>query len=491
MEVFFTAGAAEKLCEEEAMAFELIDQMRVVHGVKMANIGACSPPVFNTRKTRAKATDLLRPGPIGARSRIGLPPRAGGMRPMDAISRALRFYIGSFSGFSREVWLLTLVSFVNRAGTMVVPFMSLYLTKDMGLSLQQVGWIMSCFGAGSVVGSWLGGKLSDKLGFYDVMLGALTTSGFAFIGLQYLHGLWSFAVGVFVLTALSDAFRPALFVALRTYARPEDRTRAVTLIRLAINLGFSTGPALGGFIIAAGGYAGLFWVDGLTCLGAAALMWWGLPRTGGQKDGHASGSAATGSPYQDRPYLFFLLTMTFICIAFMQYFSSVPLFYSDVHALSEEYIGVLLGANGLLIFLLEMPLITLCEQRRYGLHVILRFSVLLFALSFAVLNLLPTVAFLWAGMALMTVGEMLNFPFMNRFANERADRGQPGAYMALYTMGWSVAHIIGHTLGLNLITWFGYEVSWWLFTAMLVVAIGMLYGLERILRAERIEPAQR
>ena len=129
---------------------------------------------------------------------------------MNALAQAYRFYISSFSGFSREVWLLTLVTFVNRAGTMVVPFLSLYLTKDMGLSLQEVGWIMSCFGAGSVIGSWIGGKLSDKLGFYDVMVGALVTSGLAFIALGQLRGFWPFGIGVFFLMVLSDAFRPAM-----------------------------------------------------------------------------------------------------------------------------------------------------------------------------------------------------------------------------------------------------------------------------------------
>lgn len=138
---------------------------------------------------------------------------------------------------------------------MVVPFLSLYLTKDMGLSLEQVGWIMSSFGAGSVVGSWLGGKLADRLGFYDVMIGALLTSGVAFLVLQYVHGFLPFCVGIFVLLLLSDAFRPAMFVAIRAYAGPESRTRAVTLIRLAINLGFSLGPAVGGLIIAAGATA--------------------------------------------------------------------------------------------------------------------------------------------------------------------------------------------------------------------------------------------
>lgn len=405
------------------------------------------------------------------------------------IANAYRYYAGSFSGFNRQIWLLTFASFVNRAGTMVVPFLSLYLTKDMGLTLEEVGWIMSCFGAGSVVGSWLGGRLSDRIGYKAVMVGALVTSGLAFIGLQYVRGFLHFGLAVFVLMVFSDAFRPALFVAIRSYAPPDQRTRAVTLIRLAINLGFSLGPALGGFIIAYGGYSGLFWVDALTCLGGAFILWTGLPRAEGGTDGASTDSRPAPSPYRDRPYLFFLLIMALMTIPFLQYFSSVPLFYSQVHGLSEGTIGLILGSNGLLIFLTEMPLVRYCEDRRFGLHTILRVSVLLFAASFAVLNLWPTVAFLWVGMLFMTVGEMLCFPFTNRMANERADRGQPGAYMGLYTISWSVAHIVGHSLGLHLIASVGYVNTWWVFTGVLLVCLAMLYALERMMRKE--EPSAR
>ena len=57
-----------------------------------------------------------------------------------------------------------------------------------------------------------------------------------------------------------------MFVALSAYSKPENKTRSVTLIRLAINLGFSAGPALGGLIITSLSYRGLFWVDGITCI---------------------------------------------------------------------------------------------------------------------------------------------------------------------------------------------------------------------------------
>jgi len=162
------------------------------------------------------------------------------------------------------------------------------------------------------------------------------------------------------------------------------------------------------------------------------------------------------------------------------------LFYSEVHGLNEFQIGLLLGMNGLLIFLAEMPLIKYCEDRSFDRFGIMIWSVILFALSFVVFNFFPIIAFLWVGMFLATVGEMLNFPFMNRFAYDRSDHGPPGAYMALFTIGWSVSHIIGHTLGLNLIARFGYATTWYLFTGLLLLSTVMLFFLKRMVQREKV-----
>lgn len=343
---------------------------------------------------------------------------------------------------------------------------------------------MSSFGAGSVLGSWLGGKLTDRIGFYEVMLGALIGSGVAFILLQYVSDFIPFCIGIFVLTLILDSFRPALFVALRGYASPENRTRAVTLIRLAINLGFSMGPAIGGLIITNLSYAGLFWVDGLTCILAALLFVLALPRKKLSDLEEKEENEASRSPYTDRPYLIFLLATVLISIPFLQYFSTIPLFYSDVHGMSEAEIGILLGFNGLLIFLVEMPLIKYCELKRYDIFNIMIASVVLFAFSFIVIEVVPTIFFLWIGMALMTVGEMLNFPFMNRFAFDRSDKGPPGAYMALFTISWSVAHIFGHNLGMRSVNEWGFNITWWLCVCCLGAAITLLVILRRMIKRE-------
>ncbi|MEZ4792807.1 MAG: MFS transporter [Gelidibacter sp.] len=181
-------------------------------------------------------------------------------------------YVNTFRGLSKEVWWLALITLINRAGTMVIPFLSLYLTTDLKFTLDDVAWIMSAFGLGSIVGSWLGGKLTDKIGYYKVMVSSLMVSGLLFIGLQYLTTFVSICIGIFILMSIADMFRPAMFVALSAYSKPENKTRSVTLIRLAINLGFSAGPAIGGLIITKMSYGGLFWVDGFTCMIAAIVL---------------------------------------------------------------------------------------------------------------------------------------------------------------------------------------------------------------------------
>lgn len=103
------------------------------------------------------------------------------------LQRAFNKYIDNFRGFSREIWILTLITFINRAGTMVLPFLSKYLREDLDFSYNQVKWILISFGLGSIVGSWLGGKLSDKIGFYKIMIFSLMTSGIAFFWITICH----------------------------------------------------------------------------------------------------------------------------------------------------------------------------------------------------------------------------------------------------------------------------------------------------------------
>lgn len=377
------------------------------------------------------------------------------------------------------------MTFVNRAGTMVIPFLSLYLTASLGFTLKDVGWVLSAFGLGSVVGSWLGGKLTDRIGAYPVMLWSLLLSGILFMMIQYIESFWGFCAGIFTVMLVADTFRPALFVAINDYCLPENRTRSVSLIRLAINLGFSFGPAVGGLIIANVSYSGLFWIDGITCVMAALVFVAVLPRKERKvAEAEEAIQPIVKSPYRDKVYLLFVLILILIGFSFLQYFSTIPLYYRDYHHLTEEYVGWLMALNGLLVFVFEMPLIKYFEKPRFNMYYILFASTLLFALSFLVLNMMNWWGMLVIGMVFMSLAEILNFPFLNSFAMVRGQGKSLGAYMALFSIGFSISHIMGHNSGMQLIDQIGFDSTWYVMIGCLVLAALLILVLKRMVERE-------
>ena len=390
-------------------------------------------------------------------------------------------YLASFSGLSKEVWWLALITLINRAGTMVIPFLSLYLTQNLSFTLENVGSIMTSFGLGSLAGAWLGGKLTDIFGYYKVMLISLFFTGVLFIGIQFLHDFWSICSGIFILMVAADAFRPAAFVALSAYSKPENKTRSVSLVRLAINLGFSAGPALGGILIASVGYEGLFWTDGGTCIIASILLLLILnPKRAKVSDEIVKQS--TRSAYSDFHYLIFIASMILFSFAFVQYFSTIPIFYKEIHALNEFKIGLLLALNGFTIFALEMPLIKYMENKPWSKLTHVLVGLILVGLSFLVLNIFNWTGILVIGMLLMTVGEMIAFPFSNAFAMDRAKNGNQGEYMALYTIAFSISHVFAHNSGMKSIAEFGFEITWYGIAIICLMGILLLAYLKRSIK---------
>lgn len=371
-------------------------------------------------------------------------------------------YINNFKGFSREIWILATITFINRAGTMVLPFLSKYLREDLHFSYGKVGWIMVSFGLGSMVGSWLGGKLSDKIGFYKIMVFSLFTSGLMFLGLQFITSFWGLCFGMFAIMAVADMFRPAMFVSLGVYAKPENRTRAFTLVRLAVNLGFAAGPALGGLIIMGIGYQGLFWADGLSCI-VSILIFALLVKEktkAAHTDSRVDDEAAVQSVFKDRVFWIFLFVSFVTAMIFFQIFSTLPLYHHEMYGLTEFQTGLLMTLNGLLIFFLEMPIVSIADRNKTNKLKIMFWGSLMMTFSFAVLLFTGWAGVLVISIVFMTFGEMFLFPFSNSFALSRAPKGHEGRYMALFTMSFSLAHIMSSKSGMEIISHFGYQTNW-------------------------------
>ncbi|MFM9989127.1 MDR family MFS transporter [Flavobacterium sp.] len=395
-------------------------------------------------------------------------------------------YINNFKGFSREIWILTLMTFINRAGTMVLPFLSKYLKEDLHFSYSQVGWIMVFFGTGSMLGSWLGGKLSDKIGFYKIMIFSLFTSGIAFFVLQYITSFVGLCISMFVIMTIADMFRPAMFVSLGAYAKPENRTRALTLVRLAINLGFAAGPAMGGLIIMNIGYKGLFWVDGATCILAILIFWLMVKekKKSPYLDKEHPGEVLTHSVFKDKPFWVFLTACTISGILFFQLFTTIPLYHKEQFNLTEFQTGLLLMMNGLIIFFMEMPLVSYIERKKMNKVKIVTFGLIAMSISLFLMLINTWSGILIVMMLFMTFGEMFVFPFSNSFAMSRAPKGHEGRYMAIFTMSYSLAHILSAKIGMEIISDFGYQANWLFMGIIGVISVFLGIWVYRLVQIE-------
>ena len=363
---------------------------------------------------------------------------------------------------------------------MVLPFLSKYLKEDLHFSYSDVGWIMVCFGAGSILGSWLGGKLSDKIGFYKIMIFSLLVSGLMLLIIQFITSFVGLCISMFLIMTVADMYRPAMFVSLGAYAKPENRTRALTLVRLAINLGFAAGPALGGLIIMSIGYKGLFWVDGATCIIAILIFWLMVKekKKTDYRDKQNPGEIFTHSVFKDKPFWVFLFTCLVTGVLFFQLFTTIPLYHKEQFNLTEFQTGLLLTMNGLLIFFLEMPIVSYVERNQISKIKVVAVGCLLMAVSLFLMLITAWAGILIIMMLFMTFGEMFSFPFSNSVALSRAPKGHEGRYMAIYTMSFSSAHIVSAKVGFGIIDFYkpnGYEINW-LFMGILGL-LGFLSGI--------------
>lgn len=149
-----------------------------------------------------------------------------------------------------------------------------------------------------------------------------------------------------------------------------------------------------------------------------------------------------------------------------------------MYALTEFEIGLLLGLNGLIIFLLEMPLIKWLENSTHTKTGLMLFGAILVGISFIILTLTNWLGILIIGMLFMTIGEMITFPFSNSYALERSKRGNQGEYMAMYVMAFSVAHVFGHNAGMQLISYLGFNSTWYIISILAIACVMLLLFLK-------------
>lgn len=369
-----------------------------------------------------------------------------------------------------EVFVLAATTLVNRTGTMVLPFLVLYLTRGLGFRPGEAGLILAFYGAAAVLAAPLSGRLTDRVGPRRILQVSLTASGATLLVFPLAQSFAAVASLTIVFALTNELYRPAALAVVSDFVPPERRKPAFALHRLALNLGMSVGPAVGGFL-AQVSFPALFLVDGVTSLAAATLLalapW--RPHVA-RHDTERSGAA--GNAFRDSRLVYFLLAIFPVALVFFQHASSMALFLVRNLSLPESTYGLMFTLNTLLIVLLEVPLngATAAWPHRRSLAL----GALLTGAGFGALALAKGALGVAATVVVWTFGEMVLLPAMAAYVADISPPERRGEYMGAYTMVFSLAFGAAPALGTFALERFGPTLLWTGALALGLVSMALL-----------------
>ena len=388
-------------------------------------------------------------------------------------------------GLPREVWLLFATNLINRAGMMVLPFLVLYLTRELGFSLARAGSMLALYGASAIVFGPIGGRLSDRIGALPVMRVSLIASGCVLLLFPLAKSFAAVAAMIVFWAGCAEMFRPASLAAITHVVAPGQRRQAFALNRLAINLGMSIGPALGGFL-ATVSFRAMFAVDAVTTLLAGAVLvltpWRAFSGVNSEAANRHGEPTAPATILHDTLFLVFLGGVFLVGMVFFQHESALPLYLVQYLSLSPAFYGMLFTINTLLIVALEVPIITATAHWPNTRSLI--FGCMLFAIGFGALGVIASPGGVIATVVVWTFGEMLLFPAMAAHMAEIAPENRRGAYMGAYSMSMSIALTVGPWMGTQLLAAFGPVTVW-----SVMFALGALAALLMVFSVPRRRPS--
>jgi MFS family permease len=382
------------------------------------------------------------------------------------------------SGLPREVWLLFATNLINRAGMMVLPFLVLYCTRELHFTLGQAGLALALYGASAIFAGPISGRLSDRIGALPMMRASLLMSGSVLL----LFLLARTQLAVYAMTVLwagcAELFRPASLAAITHVAAPAERRSAHAVNRLAINLGMSIGPALGGFL-ATVSFRAMFVVDAATTIIAGLVLsstsWRATKAADPDESDMLRGRAEARSLLRDTRLMVFLTAAVLCGIVFYQHESALPLYLVQYLNQSPAFYGMLFTINTLLIVALEVPLnrATSHWPNTWALFI----GCMLFAIGFGALAIVSSATGVLVTVVVWTFGEMMLFPAMAAHLGDIAPENRRGAYMGAYSMSLAVALTFGPWLGTQLLGAAGPTRVWSvMFGLGALAAVLMVYG---------------
>ncbi|MGW0803164.1 MDR family MFS transporter [Nonomuraea sp. NPDC002799] len=379
------------------------------------------------------------------------------------------FLQSKVGGLPRAFWALWGGTLVNRLGTMVMPFTGVYLTQSRGLSLAAAGLVMGVFGAGSLLSQLLAGVLADRIGRRATLSGGMLATAATMLALGYSSSLPAILASMFVLGLVIDVYRPASNALVADLVSPVERPRAYGLLFWGINLGYAVGMTAGGWL-AGLGFVWLFWIDALSSVVFAVLVWRAVPET--RPAASRASAGGFGVVLRDRVMVGFTLVSLGNALVYSQTMTMLPVAMTQVVKLTPAQYGLAMAMNGVLIVLVQ-PLVSGWLGRRDAARTF-ALGLAVMGAGFAMTAFVTSTAGLTVTIAVWTAGEIITAGIPGAVVAALAPPELRGRYAGLFGFSWSLSAVLAPLLGGPLLE-LGADVLWFTVGGVgAVSAAGML-----------------
>ena len=352
-----------------------------------------------------------------------------------------------YNEYPRAFWIYNIIVFIDRlGGFMLYPFFALYLTQKFDIGMSTVGILFAVFSISGMVGSALGGALTDRMGRKVVIVASLILSSLSALGMGFAPTMGIFVAVVVVVGTLSSIGHPAHEAVVADLLPPDKRAEGYGIIRVVFNLAVIIAPPIAGLLIA-NSYLTLFIVDAIISLISVAIVVLALPETKPQALAHVKPEtmkqtfAGYGRVFKDTPFVAFIGVTVMMTLVYMNMNSTLGVYMRDQHGMPEINFGALLSLNAVIVVLLQFWVARRLEK--YKPMLMMAAGSLLYAIGFAMYGFFSGIVLFAIAMVIITIGEMIVSPFQQSVVANFAPEEMRGRYMAVSSLSWSVAFTIG------------------------------------------------
>ncbi len=397
-----------------------------------------------------------------------------------------------YRGLPKSIYTIFLATVVNGMGIFVFPFLTLYLTRKLGMSERAAGDFMFFSAIIYIPGILIGGKLADHFGRKKVMLISQALTGLFFIPCGFLGE--SMLVPWFILASLffdgiTDPARTAMATDVTT---TENRQASFSLIYLGHNLGFAFGPLIAGFLFEHS-LRWLFWGNALAVLLSLSLVMMFVPESKPTEEqleeslaGDSTEKAHVGSLFsalKSRIFLvFFVCLTTWFGFVYAQHRFALPLQLESLFkADGAKLYGMIMTLNAVLVILFNAPLVSFLGRFRPVINVAI--AGFLFSIGFGMMAFIRIPALFFLSTAIWTFGEIINATNEHVYIANHTPMSHRGRFQAIMPLIGGTGFALSSPVAGRIIEAGGLESVW---IVLGIVAAAAAVGILILSRRERI-----